>query len=94
MNKLRYFTGIGLLAMAGSALGASCPAVTVSNMQGVSAGAFPQQYSQAEFEKLAGCKLKFSTNPDMDKLNGKIRGNPKLPSLADRIPQEPLVVAP
>jgi peptide/nickel transport system substrate-binding protein len=30
----------------------------------------------------------------MAKLNGKIRGNPKLPPLADRIPQEPLVVVP
>jgi len=94
MNKLRYFTGIGLLAMAGSALGASCPAVTVSNMQGVSAGAFPQQYEQAEFEKIAGCKMKFSENPDIAKLNGKIYGNPKLPALADRLPSEPLVVAP
>ena len=30
----------------------------------------------------------------MAKLNGKIRGNPKLPPLADRIPEEPLVVVP
>jgi peptide/nickel transport system substrate-binding protein len=94
MNKLRYLISIGLMAVAGSALGADCPAVTVANMQGVAAGAFPQQYEKAEFEKLAGCTMKFSENPDIAKLNGKIYGNPKLPALADRLPQEPLVVAP
>ena len=95
MNKLRYLISIGLMAVAGSALGADCPAVTVANMQGVSAGAYPQQYDKAEFEKLAGCTMKFSENPDIAKLNGKIRGNPsKLPPVEQRIPDEPLVVAP
>ncbi len=94
MNKLRYLISIGLMAVAGSALGAGCPAVTVSNMQGVAAGAFPQQYDKAEFEKLAGCTMKFSENPDIAKLNGKIRANPKLPPLSERLPDEPLVVAP
>ena len=41
MNKLRYLISIGLMAVAGSAMGAGCPAVTVANMQGVAAGAFP-----------------------------------------------------
>jgi peptide/nickel transport system substrate-binding protein len=63
-------------------------------MKGFPAGTYPQQYSKAEYEKLGSCKLQFATNPDMAKLNGKIRGNPKLPPLADRIPQEPLVVVP
>ncbi len=94
MNKLRYLISIGLMAVAGSAVGAVCPAITVANMQGVSAGAFPQQYDLAEFEKLAGCKMKFAENPDIGTMNDRIRGNPKLPPLAERLPAEPLVVAP
>jgi peptide/nickel transport system substrate-binding protein len=95
MKKLIGLTGIGLMAMAGTALGADCPAVTVADSKGVPAGAFPQQYELAEFESLAKCKLTFSANPASAELNGKIRGNPALPSnLADRIPAEPLVVAP
>jgi len=95
MNKLRYLISIGLMAVAGSSLGAQgCPPVTVSDMKGFSAGKYPQQYSMAEYEGLGSCKLQFNTNPDMAKLNGKIRGNPKLPPLAERIPQEPLVVVP
>jgi peptide/nickel transport system substrate-binding protein len=83
------------MAVAGSALGAqTCPPVTVSDMKGFPAGTYPQQYSKAEYEGLGSCKLQFATNPDMAKLNGKIRGNPKLPPLVDRIPQEPLVVVP
>ena len=65
MRNLQLFTAIGLMTLAGSAVAANCPAVTVANMQGVSAGAFPQQYEQAEFEKLAGCTMKFSENPDI-----------------------------
>lgn len=97
-SKLIPLAGLTLFALQATittnAFAASCPAVTVANMQGVAAGAYRQQYSLAEFEKLANCKLTFSTNPDMAKLNGRIRGNSKLPPLADRIPQEPLVVAP
>lgn len=95
MKKLRYLLCIGLLAMIGSALGANCPAVTVADMKGVGAGKFPQQYDKAEFEKLANCTMKFSENPNIAKLNGKIRGNPsKLPPVEQRLPDEPLVVAP
>ena len=79
--------------LTGSAL-ADCPAVTVADMMSVGAGAFPQQYELSEFEQLANCKLTFSENPDMAALNGRIRGNPDLPSLAERLPEEPLVVAP
>jgi peptide/nickel transport system substrate-binding protein len=82
------------MAVAGSALGANCPAVTVADMKGVGAGKYPQQYDKAEFEKLANCTMKFSENPDIAKLNGRIRGNPELPPLAERLPDEPLVVAP
>lgn len=92
-RKLLYLTMLGIFA--GSAQAANCPAVTVNDSKGVKAGAFPQQYELAEFEKLANCDLTFSTNPAIASLNSKIRGNPALPSkLSDRIPEEPLVVAP
>ena len=73
---------------------ANCPAVTVADMKGVAAGAFPQQYDLTEFQSLANCTLTFSTNPDMAAMNGRIRGNRALPPLAERLPEEPLVVAP
>ena len=86
----------GLLMIFGSNVTlAGCPAVTVADSKGVKSGQFPQQYELAEFEKLAGCKLSFKGNPDIAKLNGKIRGNPSsVPSVADRLPSEPLVYAP
>ena len=95
MKIFRYLMTVGLMLAAGSALGAGCPAITVDDMQGVPAGKFPQQYDLAEFEKLAGCKMTFQENPDIAKLNGRIRGNPsKLPPVAERIPEDALVMAP
>lgn len=79
---------------AGQALAAACPAVTVADSKGVPAGKFPQQYELSEIQSLGNCTISFKANPDIAKLNGKIYGNPKLPSLADRLPSEPLVVAP
>ena len=73
---------------------ASCPAITVADMKGVASGAYPQQYEASEFEAAANCKMSFSTNPDIAALNAKIKGNPELPALADRLPSEPLVVVP
>src|SRR5215212_12092251 len=35
----------------------SCPAITVADMQGVAAGAFPEQYELSEFEAAANCTL-------------------------------------
>ena len=93
MKKLRYLIGLCLMGFAGS-LWAACPAATVADMQGVADGKYPQQFDLSEFEKLAGCKLTFSENPEIGKLNGQIRGNPDLPPVADRLPAEPLVVAP
>jgi peptide/nickel transport system substrate-binding protein len=61
---------------------------------GVPPGEYPQQYELSEFESLAGCTLSFSENPDIAELNSRIRGNPDLPPLAERLPEEPLVVAP
>jgi len=93
MKPLLYST-VALVAMAGAASAAPCPAVTVGDMMGVAAGAFPQQYELAEFESLGDCTVEFSSNPAMAELNAKIRGNGALPPLADRLPAEPLVVAP
>jgi len=89
----RVITLASLMLLAGTAQ-ANCPAVTVADDQGVGAGAYPQQYELAEFQELASCELTFATNPAMEALNGRIRGNPALPDLAERIPAEPLVVAP
>ncbi|MEN8246512.1 MAG: ABC transporter substrate-binding protein [Thermodesulfobacteriota bacterium] len=86
---------IVLLIFSAASYAANCPPVTVADSKGVPAGAFPQQYDLAEFEKLAKCTMTFSANPAIEALNSKIRGNPSLPAkLADRIPAEPLVVAP
>ncbi len=94
MKIFKYLAAIGLMAIAGNAM-AACPAITVENMQGVPAGQYPQQYDLAEFEKLAGCKMSFKENPAIAKLNGRIRGNPSpLPPVEQRLPAEPLVVAP
>ncbi len=89
----RIILSTSLCFFAGAAL-ADCPPVTVADAQGVAAGAFPQQYELTEFQGLASCELSFAENPDIGELNGRIRGNPELPGLADRMPEEPLVVAP
>ena len=94
MKKPAHLVGIGLLALASSAIAADCPPVTVADMKGVAAGTYPQQYELAEFEQLANCELSFSENPAIGELNAKIIGNPELPPLAERLPAEPLVVAP
>ena len=91
--KRKLITLATLCMFAGEAQ-ANCPAVTVADSKGVAAGEFPQQYELSEFEAAANCTLSFSTNPDIEALNGHIRGNPALPPLAERIPEEPLVVAP
>ena len=94
---LRPLAGVALVIfLAGAtteALAAACPAVTVAKDMGIS-GKYPQQYELTEFEKAAGCKLTFSQNPDIGKLNSRIRGNPELPPVEQRLPDEPLVVAP
>jgi peptide/nickel transport system substrate-binding protein len=73
---------------------AACPAVTVADSMGVPEGKYRQQYELSEFQTLANCTLSFTGNPDAAALNARIRGNPDLPSLAERLPEEPLVVAP
>jgi peptide/nickel transport system substrate-binding protein len=93
MRKLLY-SGVALVALTGTAMAGACPAVTVADSKGVAAGAFPQQYELAEIQSLADCTIEFSANPDIAALNARIRGNGDLPSLANRLPSEPLVVAP
>ena len=73
---------------------ANCPAITVADMGGVAAGAFPQQYELTEFQSAADCTMEFTANPAAAELNAKIRGNGELPPLAERLPEEPLVVVP
>lgn len=92
--KSLLLSGVALVALTGAAAAGSCPAVTVADMMGVDAGAFPQQYELAEFESIGNCTVEFAANPASDDLNARIRGNGALPSLADRLPSEPLVVAP
>jgi len=97
----RTMMGVGFIAVsillltAANTVWAGCPASTLADMKGVKDGKYPQQYELAEFEKLAGCKMTFQGNPDIARLNGKIRGNPSsVPSVANRLPSEPLVYAP
>ncbi len=88
------FLSAGALLLLSTAAQAACPAVTVADMMGVAPGAFPQQYDLAEYQAAAGCEMEFSGNPEAEALNGAIKGNPDLPPLAERIPEEPLVVVP
>ena len=100
IRKLSLLACVGLGAMTFAAIqndeahAAACPAVTVENMQGLSS-AYPQQFDLAEFQQAANCTMTFSENPAIGSLNAKIQGNPSsLPPVAERLPEEPLVVAP
>jgi len=92
--KRLLLTGIALITLASAANAAGCPEVTVADPKNVAPGAFPQQYELAEFQTAAQCTLSFQENPAIGDLNKRIRGNPALPALAGRLPEEPLVVAP
>ena len=91
--KALLMSGVGLL-MTASAAYAGCPAATVADPMGVAAGMYPEQFELAEFQAAANCALTFSENPAIGDMNGRIRGNPALPPLAERLPEEPLVVMP
>ncbi|MFN6951830.1 MAG: ABC transporter substrate-binding protein [Albidovulum sp.] len=93
MRRL-MFSGAAFAALPLAAL-ADCPGITVADMGGIAPGAFPQQYELAEFQAAANCTMAFSENPAIAALNGRIRGNPaELPPVAERLPEEPLVVVP
>ena len=91
--KMKFLAGAVIWSFASTAQ-AACPAVTVADNMGVPEGKYRQQYELSEFQSLANCTLSFTGNPDAAALNARIRGNPELPSLAERLPEEPLVVAP
>lgn len=91
--KKFLLSGVALFALT-TVANANCPAVTVADMSGVAAGKYPQQFELSEFQDAASCTLEFAENPAIGDLNGQIKGNPDLPPLADRLPEEPLVVAP
>ena len=92
--KKFYLAAVTAVALAAPAQAADCPPVTVADPMGVAAGAFPQQYELAEFQSAASCTLAFKENPAIGDLNGRIQGNPSLPPVAERLPEEPLVVTP
>lgn len=69
-----------------------CPPVTMADRMDVAAGEFVRQYELAEFEQAGGCELSFSENPAIADLNARIARNPELPPVAERLPEEPLVV--
>ena len=73
---------------------ASCPSITLADAQGIGEGKYPQQYDLAEYQAAAGCEMTFAVNPEIEALNSQIAGNEKLPALAERLPEEPLVVVP
>lgn len=91
--KKFLLSGVVLFALT-TVANANCPAVTVADMSGVAAGKYPQQFELSEFQDAASCTLEFAENPAIGDLNGQIKGNPDLPPLAERLPEEPLVVAP
>ncbi len=96
--KRSLLIGAAAIALAVAApqaiLAADCPAVTVADDL-VAKAAFPEQFELGEFQSLADCTLSFSENPDIGALNARIMGNPDtLAPVAERLPEEPLVVAP
>ncbi|MGB3279325.1 MAG: ABC transporter substrate-binding protein, partial [Pseudorhodobacter sp.] len=90
----RLLLGSAALLVLPFAALANCPSITVADMGGIAPGAFPEQYDLAEFQTAANCTMEMSENPAVADFNSKIRGNPELPALADRLPSEPLVVVP
>ncbi|MDG1801768.1 MAG: ABC transporter substrate-binding protein, partial [Paracoccaceae bacterium] len=73
---------------------ADCPAITAEDMQGIGAGAYPNQFELVALQDAASCEMGFSENPSIAALNSEIRGNADLPPVADRLPDEPLVIVP
>ena len=92
--KRLMLSSIAFCMMAIPAQAADCPAITLADTMGVAPGVSPQQYDLSEFEAAANCTLTFQGNPAAGELNSRIRGNAALPSLAERLPAEPLVVVP
>ncbi|MFQ3176442.1 MAG: peptide/nickel transport system substrate-binding protein [Psychromonas sp.] len=87
MSKFLIASTLALIS--GNAV-AACPSVAGAD----AGGNYPHLFEKTEFESLHGCQMNFNTNPDINALNSRIGGNPTLPALVQRLPQEPLVIAP
>jgi peptide/nickel transport system substrate-binding protein len=74
----------------------ACPAITMADMQGVAAGAWPQQYEVAEFETAANCTMTFTGRTEFDARLVETGHLPEgdAPPVEERLPEEPLVVVP
>ncbi|WP_010325219.1 ABC transporter substrate-binding protein [Marinobacterium stanieri] len=81
---------LSLAALTSVPAWANCPAITGPD----AGGEFPHLYERSAYEQLNNCTLSFKANPDIAVLNQRISGNPELPPLAQRLPKEPLVIAP
>ena len=91
-SKTAFLASAALLAF-GVTANAACPVATVADMKGLTS-VYPQQFELAEFEKAGNCELTFTQNPNIADLNAKIVGNGDIADVKDRLPAEPLVVAP
>jgi peptide/nickel transport system substrate-binding protein len=80
----------GALALISGNVAASCPSVAGAD----AGGTYPHIFEKVEFESQHSCQLTFHENPVIAALNSRIAGNPELLPLAQRLPQEPLVIAP
>ena len=76
----------------GSSFAADCSGSTMND--GQTGGKYPQQYELSEYESAADCHMHFHDNPNIASINASIQGNPSLPSVGDRLPDEPLVIVP
>ncbi len=97
-SPFRLFTAALIAGTAGGAAAAAaaadCPPITAADNQGI-VGEYPYQFELSQFQELANCTLSFGDNPAIAELNARIQGNPEqLPPVAERLPEEPLVVAP
>ena len=75
-----------------SSFAGDCSGSTMND--GHKGGKYPQQYELSEFESAAGCTMSFSENPNIVSINASIQGNKGLAAVAERLPDEPLVVVP
>lgn len=90
--RTALLSGAAVLAMTAAAH-AACPTLTVADMEGIES-AYPQQFELDEIQKAANCTMAFSENPAIADLNKRILGNADLGPVADRLPSQPLIVAP
>lgn len=81
---------LGLAALTSMPVWADCPALTGADV----GGEFPHLFELSAYEQQNHCTLTFHANPASTELNARIQGNPALPDLAQRLPSEPLVIAP